>query len=244
MITTHEDERATHARVWSDLSWYVNGTLEDEATARVEEHVRTCAGCREELAAQRVLRSAVAADPAVEHVPQLSCAKLLGRIDASERRRLRWRRIVSWFGRAAARAGFADDSLVGPRPGASAVALSAQMIVLVALLGLCGWLIMSSSMPAQYRTLTSQESEGLAAPAWASRSNAYPLRIVFDDATSAGDVRALLQTLNAHIVDGPSSAGVFTIVLDPVGETQAGREAALQWLREQPVIRFAEPALP
>ena len=52
------------------------------------------------------------------------------------------------------------------------------------------------------------------------------------------EVQTLLQLLDAHVVDGPSSVGAYAI------DVPAGRSAdALDTLRADARVRFAGPAL-
>jgi len=61
---------------------------------------------------------------------------------------------------------------------------------------------------------------------------------VFADDASMSEVQALLQLLDARVVDGPSSVGAFAI------DVPAGKGAdALEELRANGRVRFAGPAL-
>jgi anti-sigma factor RsiW len=44
-----------HAQTQQLLPWYVNGTLEGDEAAQVEEHLAECAECREDMEAEKVL---------------------------------------------------------------------------------------------------------------------------------------------------------------------------------------------
>jgi len=62
------------------------------------------------------------------------------------------------------------------------------------------------------------------------------LRVVFADATSSERLRTLLEPIGGTIRSGPTTNSVYTIELQ-----KSGTAAALEWLRTQPEVLFAEP---
>jgi len=104
---------------------------------------------------------------------------------------------------------------------------------LVALAGLGFYALRPAESPAPrtgYRTLAT-------APAAAPHG---VLRVVFAPETSEADLRALLLSVRAEIVGGPSAAGAYTLALDGAGAAEPVDEV-LRLLRADPRIRFAEP---
>jgi hypothetical protein len=55
MTAPHRDHPRGGEHVAEILPWYVNASLSREETALVDEHLATCAACRDELARCRVL---------------------------------------------------------------------------------------------------------------------------------------------------------------------------------------------
>jgi hypothetical protein len=107
---------------------------------------------------------------------------------------------------------------------------------IVAALGLAawgGWIVehTSAGAPAAYRTLT----------ALAPAAGATQLRVVFTPDLTLAELERLLHSIDAHISNGPSEAGVFTL------SVAAGRDSAvdvaqrLAVLRADANVRFAEP---
>jgi hypothetical protein len=79
-----------------------------------------------------------------------------------------------------------------------------------------------------YRTLSNVEQT---AP-----SVGPTLRVVFADDTSSERLRTLLEPVGGTIRSGPTANSVYTIEL-----RKSGTAAALEWLRTQPEVLFAEP---
>jgi hypothetical protein len=76
------EDSEEHYEVSALLPWYVNETLGERDRQRVDAHVTVCASCREDLAAQRRIRQAIEAQPAVDYMPVASLKKLQARLDA------------------------------------------------------------------------------------------------------------------------------------------------------------------
>ena len=208
---------ADHVRADELLPWLVNSRLQGEELHWLNAHLGQCERCRLELAAQRRVRDALAAEPAVEFAPSASYNRLWARIEA-------------------------DAALPAPlasRPGVTAprrgwqllvAGLATQSIAIVAL-ALALWQSHAVGPPASYRTVTSQ-----AAGAGASAGG---LLVIFEDAATQSELRALLSRSGLRMHDGPTAAGVYMLVPDPQHAGQ-GLDRALQQLRTEPSVRFAE----
>jgi hypothetical protein len=85
-----------------------------------------------------------------------------------------------------------------------------------------------------YRTLTSTTAT---TPA----SHAPLIRVVFAPGTNVADMTGLLQQVGARIVDGPSEAGTYALVLDPVAREGDVVATSVARLRADARIVFAEP---
>lgn len=174
------------------LPWYVNATLSDEETARVERHLSECVMCKHDLAALCSLRDAVAGeDPAIER----SFARMRARVAELEPRlNVSWLRAIigSWR---------------GTRPWLRAV-IAGQLVLLLVLGAAFG---LGEPRPHYYRTLSS------APPLPTARDSVV---VVFDGRRSEQEIRAALLTLDARIVDGPTPEGAYTLEV-PAGREQA-----------------------
>lgn len=252
MSAMHEDPARVHDQVWEDLSWYVNGTLDERSATRVQAHVRACAVCRQELAGQQLVKRAMVSHSALEYAPQSPFLKLLGRIEEREQRRRQWRRLVSWM----------DPRAPGRSPSARAkitvlLALSVQAVVVLLFLGWSGWLLLRPALPGAYMTLTtppaSDRSRLASRPVPGADSRAgsklgssagtagATMRVVFVESTPIGEMQAVLRAIEARIVDGPNGSGALTIEVFSAEDPVVQRSAVLEWLRDRPCVVLAEP---
>ena len=88
----------------------------------------------------------------------------------------------------------------------------------------------------EYRTLSST-------PAVSGADAGTKLRLVVDEHMTTGELAALLESVPARIVDGPSELGVFTIEVAaaPGASARPDALALAKQLRGSPGVRFAEP---
>jgi anti-sigma-K factor RskA len=169
------------------LPWFVNGTLEKDELAFVEEHLSQCALCQREVEWLRELRAAC-----VEGETAGDASAVFGKLRRQLDERRTSRREVSRMGGSWARA---------PRWSRWAMAVE-----LAAIVGLAGALLPSADGPPLYRTLGAQNSA--AQPKGA-------LVVVFDPTTTEADLRRILRRENARVVDGPTQANAYVLEVAP-----------------------------
>ena len=202
------------------VPWYCNGTLAREERERVERHLALCARCREDVELWRAVEAEVSAPVAtpVPHPTQIQ--RLAARLDEAPEEI----GVDASGGAARAR-----------RDGFRRLPRRWRLLLLgqaAALAAFVGWAAATRipSAPPAFRTLSARVVEQ---PTWR-------LRAVFAEQTQEKDLRALLLSLGAAVVDGPSPLGVYTIevpaALDP--------ESTIAILRTRPEVRFAELAVP
>jgi anti-sigma factor RsiW len=207
-----------HQECWELLPWLANERAAAKDVTRVQEHLRDCRECQDELELQRRLRDAIRTADAVVLAPQTSLQKLMQRIDAGlphseptavrsppRRAHIRWSR---WL----------------------PIAAGVQGIVIAALIGTL-WLESRAKVTApRFTTLTSH----------AVLARGPVIRVVFADGVALDEVKEILHSIDAQIVAGPSEAGVYTLGLS----SSTGRvESALAQLRADRRIVFSESAL-
>jgi anti-sigma factor RsiW len=187
----------------NSLAWYAAGTLSERERREVENHLEICAECRAELASiqvlRRDLRGAYDAEPGpssrvkntvLERI-RASSAEPVTRIDTFRRREL------------------------SPPPGEGGkrgwsrplkVPQWASAAALLLIVVQAGFLLRSNfeRAPGEGGVTTR------ALPTQTTR-----LRAVFDPQASALQIRQVLDSLGARIVDGPSSEGAYVVELPP-----------------------------
>jgi Putative zinc-finger len=213
-------EPVNHEEVWLSLPWLANGRLSQAEREKLEPHAQTCAACREELALQRRLCSALTEPDRVTYAPGLSFRKLMDRIDGTAPP------VRTTFPRRT------ESRVPLWRPPGLAWAASFVLAI-----GLTGALtsVYKSSQP-MYETRTD-----------ASRGTPNVLHIAFDRSVTVGEAEEALRSTGARIVEGPDN-GIFGITPSVVANGEvipehASREMHLlsARLRADPRVRWVEP---
>jgi len=182
-----------HARVQALLPWFVTGRLEESERTQVETHLAGCARCRAELALERQLHAAHAAEPETEEALDS---------DAAERGLARLRRRID---RSAARA---------PSPPARSPRLAWWRwtigVQFAAIAGLAVALVVLIQRPdgAPYR--------GLGAPS----SNSANAVVMFSPDATEAQMRQALRAADAHLVGGPTTTQAYLLAL-PIADAEA-----------------------
>jgi len=101
-------------------------------------------------------------------------------------------------------------------------ALALQLVVI---LGLAA--VLALRPPAQYRTLSSQA---------AGAEQRTGIAVIFNAGSSEEEVRDLLAQLRLRIVDGPTDAGAYTLVVD-----STRRDTVIAALRDHAAVKLVLP---
>jgi len=214
------ENSAEHHEVSVLLPWYVNGTLEDRDRQRVDAHVGICTACREDLAAQRRIFEAIAAEPALDYMPVASLKRLQARLDSMQ------------SGSPATLASPTEPATDRAWPWRGWMAASiAGLAVAVALLAADRWVQVEArrSQPS-YRTVTSS----------APLAQGEVIRAVFSPNITLVELQTILDEAQLRIVSGPTEAGVYSLA----SNSSLTVRASLALLRRHSTVRFAEGTLP
>jgi len=164
------------------LPWFVNGTLDKDELAFVEQHLSECVRCQHEVQWLRELRAACVdgeATPGASAVFRNLGRQLdeprAGRGKVASLSKL-WRRAPTW----------------------SRWAMAAQLAVIVAL---GAGLLPSTDGLAPYRTLGARSA---AAPTGS-------LVVVFDPTTPESELRRMLRKAGVRVADGPTQTNAYVL---------------------------------
>jgi hypothetical protein len=197
------------------IPWYVNGTLAAVDAKRVQRHLAACEQCRASTRLERKIAGLV-----LDHRDTLDCAPQSG-----------WARLAAQLD---ARKPPIREGILSPRFRRRVYARRLMPALLVlqaaAIAGLCIALVqlLDQRADASYHTLADSPQ--------APPTPVPTLRVVFADDTSSGKLRSLLEPIGGTIRSGPTANNVYTIELQ-----ESGTAEALNWLRTQPQVLFAEP---
>ena len=215
----------THAETWALLPWLANGRIQASDREWVEAHVAVCAECRAEVAAQRMVSTAMNRDGASPESAatdeQRSFNRLWARIEASE---------------SASPASVATGTVQQSSRSSRTVRwLAAAVIVQGFGLALFA-----------FNTLRTAPQSGeivtVATNHVPSRPNAPAVRIVFAPDASITTINTLLAHQGLSIVSGPGTAGNFTAELsaDAVA-SGASADSVAAVISKDPNVSFAQP---
>ena len=210
-----------HEEVFGLLPWYLNGTIAERERQKVDEHLRGCAACRDQLTLEHEIYRAMSAESSLEFIPA-SFSHLQARLEAlapetpaahepsprqsaSERGTSR-RRPMPW-----------------PRLAAASIAILA--LGLLTLFSADRWLQIRA-LPAEYRTVTT------ATP----RAPDEVIRAVFSPAITLVELQEILDEAQLRIISGPTEAGVYSLAAN----SKQPVPVSLSLLRRHAAVRFAE----
>ena len=200
-------EREPHDEAEELLPWYANGQLDEADRSRVEKHLSSCAFCRQQLVLERSLIDEFQAlAPEVES----GWARLRNRVASpAPARTFRPKRPGP----------FAEAWAFLSRPAIAALAAAQVAFVVIA-----GATLVSLGQPV-YHTLGS-------APAPAAGNVVVMFRA---DATEQ-DIRNVLRSAGASLVDGPTPANAYLLHVAPTR-----RQVALKKLQSDDNVQLAQP---
>lgn len=211
-----------HEEIFELFPWYLNGTIAEPGRQKVDEHVRVCAACREQLARERDIYQAMSAAPSLEYIPA-SFSRLQARLDAlpaekaaapepsvrqsaSRREMPRLRAAMPW-----------------PRLAAAAIVVLA--VGLLSLVSADRW-VQIAALPSAYRTVTTSPP----------RAPDEVIRAVFSPGITLVELQAILDEAQLRIISGPTEAGVYSLA----ATSSRPVTVSLSLLRRHESVRFAE----
>ena len=180
-----------HEESWLLLPWLANGRLPLAERAALEEHLRECAACTQELARQRLMCQVLTEPQRVTYAPGPSLRKLMERID----------------GHTPHTPARSQERPVSARSAPAAVAAAWRPPGLA-------WA--ASVVLAMGFTVFATTAYRWSQPRYATHTALAPatpgvLHIAFDRSLPIGEMEAMLHSAGARVVEGPGTTGVFGI---------------------------------
>ena len=207
-----------HEEVFGLFPWYLNGTIAETERQKVDEHVRVCATCRDQLAREREIYRVMSAESGLEFIPA-SFSRLQARLDALSPEK------------PAAPEPVLPEPVLRPRrgrmpwPRLAAASIAVLALGSLSLISANRWLQIRA-LPSAYHTVTS------AAP----RAPDEVIRAVFSPAITLVELQAILDEAQLRIISGPTEAGVYSLA----ATSERPVTASLSLLRRHTSVRFAE----
>jgi anti-sigma factor RsiW len=229
-MNTSQGAPRIHDEAFELIPWLVNGRISRSEQEWLERHLSECEECRREVAVQHRLRRAIRCNESnIEYAPHASFQRLWSQIEASERS-----------------AAPVDGIDRGMDPGRSMleahratlppqrwlVAAATLLAVGLGLVMAMTWRAQSPGRAADYRTATAPQTQ---------RDREGQIRAVFAPSVTVDELTHIVSETRLSIVEGPSDAGVYTLAVQPGQDLAVA--AALERLRRDPRVRFAEPVV-
>lgn len=217
----------SHRDIEDLLPWYANGTLDPAETAAVEQYLAQYPARRAELEHCRALAGMIEAhDTATWQPAPGAFDRLIAEVNRWEAAPVSapiqtgfplWQRVLEWLRKT-------------PSPVRWTLAVESLAVAVLALV-----VLLPASAPTDpgYETLSQGE-----APAG---TTGWPVRVVFDDRMSVGELRTLLRGITGHIVAGPTPLGVYTVAITGHEPSEGALDRAVTTLRAHAQVRLVEP---
>jgi Putative zinc-finger len=211
-----------HQEISALLPWYLNGSIGEHERQRVDAHLVSCAGCRDELARERRIYQGMTAETAVEYIPAASLKRLQARLDGVTGAASATASAEVPAARKPSRRWMAWQGLMAASVAVMAVALS--------LLASDRWMQSRAHSAPDYYTVTTP----------VVHAPGEVIRAVFSPTITLVELQAILDEAQLRIVSGPTEAGVYSLA----ASSRRPVSTSLALLRGHPKVRFAESTQP
>lgn len=245
MTTLMDTSSVSHRQTWDLIPWIVNGSATMAEREQVEDHLRTCADCRDEYAFQSQLHAGMTVDSAAQHDPIPAFQRLLARIDDDHGED---HIVLAAATQAATRPARRRQPAQARRSSRwtqyRTRVLTAAVIVQSVGLIVLGTLLLRDRTPdlgAPYQTLSRPGAPVATAT----------IRFVPMPTLSVGAMQAILADANVRIVESNQGSSIYGLApdsgpkadgtIDTPAQREAKTAAALTRLRAQQGVLLAEP---
>ena len=221
----NDEQMRVHREIWQLIPWLVNDSAGADERQRGEQHLRSCADCRDEFAMQARIRAVLEDEPVPVGDPRAALGRLLARLDDEP-------------------AMPADDIAAGPARVASRTLpaerwmpglIAAVVVQAVGLVALAAFALQrygpGGPTPAdaapRYETLSNTAQTPVAAS----------IRLVPAPNLTVGVLQSLLAENGLRIVEGSEDRAIYALA--PTRDLDL--DATLARLRAHPDVLLAEP---
>ena len=211
-----------HEEIFGLFPWYLNGTIAETERQKVDEHVRVCAACRNQLARERNIYRAMSAESSLEFIPA-SFGRLQARLDALTPQETAAPEPP--VRQSASRHGIPRRRGPIPWPRLAAASIAVLALGSLSLISADRW-GQIRALPSEYRTVTTP----------APRAPDEVIRAVFSPAITLVELQTILDEAQLRIISGPTEAGVYSLAAN----SDRPVTVSLSLLRRHASVRFAE----
>ncbi len=207
----------THDQVWASLPWYLNGTLDSTEHELVQQHLKVCIPCRNEMATQQHLQQSLQIPATNEFGEAVQFSRLMNRIHATKPdmpTRIRPQKRPFWA-----------------QPWPQIAAIAAMLVAIFTAP------INSLLTPAEtiYQTLTASTPKPVV-------QQTGDIRVIFSSTVDAQRKQLLLSAIDGQVVHPADANGIHVVQVNSQGRATADEiDLALATLRDDPQVIFAEP---
>ena len=227
MKQPHNNPYSAHQDISLLLPWYVNKSLHDAESKRVENHLKVCLTCRRELVTLHKLAAAVQQEGELDSAAQVSFSGLKKRIHSTNDINLEKAQEVAalpvrrkWFGK---------TDVAQWRLPQTAFALAA---VLLLSLMMPRFIDTGAIQQNDFRTLSDAENPVV---------SQNTMRVIFSNDIQKPQINDILASVQGRIIDGPTAQGIYTVAVDNELASKDVLDRIIS-LRKNAHVIFAEPA--
>ena len=230
---TESDQNTAHIETLKLLPWYINESISKTEKLFVEEHLRNCLTCRIEREQLQQFGDQVKYSEDLKLIHKQPYLQLRSRIRQSENdaehspqspRSIKQAANYHWFHDLCGR-------LLSPvfLKAASFILFFALMIFIVIQQNTINPTVMYKTLSASKQSAGNPNSD---------------IRVVFKTGTSIDQIREIVASLDVHLVEGPSDAGVYRLRIKPGSpKSNESLKAMIKTLRHRTNVVFAEPGI-
>ena len=216
--------KSEHQEVWDLLPWYINHSLDPAEQDFVRKHVKTCVTCRVEITQQQQLLEKIQQPDLLQQVSQVSFAQLKKRMNEQSKLSV----LAEQVKPEREQKNFSQQF-----PSFVKYTALAASLLLLAMPFMLNIPTDDSELKGDYRTLAN--------PAENEHKNNF-IRIVFAEHIGKEQIKAILNGVSGHIIEGPSKNGIYDVQIGNRKTNSLEVDDAISQLRKNSLVVFAAPS--